>query len=236
MSDVPDGSGQVPRRTTRVGDGGAPVSGALAMILAAIALVAGFFILRSISDGGEQSLDLPGSGSSVDDAPDGGDGDGDGGDATPTTLVAPESTTSTEPPLVVTGASVIVANANGLGGTAGGMSRTLEAAGFQLVDPTDASSAIPVLETTVIYYAPDIAGSQEVANSVNRVMGGNLEVSPLQGTPPTQDGSMGGAGVLVMLGTDNANKTLEEMNPSQPATEVTNPPVAGDTTTTVPPG
>ena len=227
MSDVPDGSGPVPRRTTRVGDGGAPVSGALAMALAAIALVAGFFILRSISDGGEQSLDLPGTGSSVD-AP----ADGDGGtadpDATPTTLVPPETTTTTEPPLVVTGASVIVANANGLGGTAGGMSRTLEAAGFQMVDPTDASSAIPVLDTTVIYFAPDIAGSQAVAESVNRVMGADLQVSSLQGTPPTQDGSMGGAGVLVMLGTDKANQTLDDMNPTEPASEVTNPPVSGE--------
>lgn len=233
MSDVSDGSGPVPRRTTRASDGGAPVSGALAMVLAAIALVAGFFILRSISDGGEQSLDLPGTGSSVDETPGGGDGTDPG--ATPTTLVAPEPTTTTEPSLVVTGASVIVANANGQGGTAGGMSRTLEAAGFQMVDPTDASSAIPTLDTTVIYYAADIAGSQAVADSVNRVMGGDLQVSTLQGTPPTQDGSMGGAGVLVMLGTDKANKTLEEMNPSEPATEVTNPPVAGDTTT-VPPG
>ena len=50
MSDVPDGSGPVPRRTTRVGDGGAPVSGALAMALAAVALIAGFFILRSPSN------------------------------------------------------------------------------------------------------------------------------------------------------------------------------------------
>jgi hypothetical protein len=197
------------------------------MVLAAIALVGGFFILRSISDGGEQSLDLPGTGGSVE-VPTGG-GDGTDPDAATTTL-PPATTTTTEPPLVTTGASVIVANANGLGGTAGGMSRALEAAGFDMVDPTDASSAIPVLDTTVIYYVPEIAGAQAVADSVNRVMGGDLQVSQLQGTPPTQDGSMDGAGVLVMLGTDKANKTLDEMNPPQAATEVTNPPVAGDDT------
>ena len=33
MTDVPDGSGPVPRRSSRVGDGGAPVSGGLAMVL-----------------------------------------------------------------------------------------------------------------------------------------------------------------------------------------------------------
>ncbi|HSJ92186.1 MAG TPA: LytR C-terminal domain-containing protein [Ilumatobacter sp.] len=230
MSDVPDGSGPVPRRT-RVGDGGAPVSGALAMVLAAIALVAGFFILRSISDGGEQSLDVPAPGSTAE--PGGGDGTGDP-DATGSTAAPQETTTTTEPPLVLTGASVMVANANGIGGSAGGMARTLEAAGFTLVDPTDASSTVGTLEASVVYYEPAMAGAQAVAESVNRVLGGDLQVSPLQGTPPTQDGSMDGAGVLLMLGTDKANKTLDELNPTQPATEVTNPPVAGETT--VPPG
>lgn len=225
MSDVSDGSGPIPRRTTRVGDGGAPVSGALAMVLAAVALVAGFFILRSISDGGEQSLDLPGAGSSVD-AP-----DGDGGTTDPdaaTTTLPPATTTTTEPPLVTTGASVIVANANGIGGSAGNMTRTLETgAGFTMVDPTDASSTIPTLDVSVIYYEPDIAGAQAVAESVNRVLGGDLEVSPLQGTPPTVDGSMDGAGVLVMLGLDKANKTLEELNPTGSDPTATDPPASG---------
>lgn len=231
MSDVPDGSGPVPRRTTRVGDGGAPVSGALAMALAAVALVAGFFILRSISDGGEQSLDLPGTGSEVDQT------DGDGGDDpdAATTTVGTATTTTTEPPLVVSGASVRVANANGIGGSAGGMSRTLEAAGFTMVAPTDASSAVSTLDTSVVYFAADVTGAQAVAESVNRVLGNDLQVSPLQGTPPTQDGSLEGAGVLLMLGTDKAEKTLDELNP-ETATEVTNPPVAGDTTTTTTPG
>ena len=232
MSDVPDGSGPVPRRTSRVGDGGAPVSGALAMVLAAIALVAGFFILRSISDGGEQSLDIPGTGSSAEQPGDGSDDP----DATTTTVSDTAATTTTEPPLVTTGASVIVANANGLGGSAGAMTRTLETGGgFTMVDPTDASSTVGALEATVIYFDPNIAGAQAVAESVNRVMGGDLQVSPLQGTPPTQDGSMNGAGVLVMLGTDKANLTIDEMSPGESTTEVTNPPVAGETTTTAAP-
>ena len=54
MSDVADGSGPVPRRTPRSADGGAPVSGALAIVLAVVAVVAGFLILRSISDDGDK--------------------------------------------------------------------------------------------------------------------------------------------------------------------------------------
>ena len=44
MTDVPDGSGQIPRRAPRVSDGSAPVSGALAIVLAVVAVVAGFLI------------------------------------------------------------------------------------------------------------------------------------------------------------------------------------------------
>lgn len=231
MTDAPDGSGPVPRRGARVGDGGGPVSGALAMVLAAVALVAGFLILRSISDGGEQSLDLPGTGSTAD--PDaGGDDPDDDPDASSSTTSPSDTTTTTEPPLVTTGASVIVANANGIGGSAGQMTRTLETgAGFTMVDPTDAASTVGTLETSVIYFDPNITGAEAVAESVNRVLGGDLEVTALQGTPPTDDGSLDGAGVLLMLGTDKANKTLEELNPSS-APGVTNPPVAGETTTT----
>ncbi|MFP5489505.1 MAG: LytR C-terminal domain-containing protein [Acidimicrobiia bacterium] len=211
------------------------MSGALAMVLAAVALVAGFFILRSISDGGEQSLDLPGTGGSGE-APNG-DGDDDAADPdATTTTVASATTTTTEPPLVTTGASVIVANANGLGGSAGNMTRTLETGGgFTMVDPTDASSTVGTLDVSVIYFDPAITGSEAVAESVNRVLGGDLQVSPLPGTPPTQDGSMDGAGVLLMLGLDKANKTLEELNPSSGAPAATNPPVAGETTTTAAP-
>jgi hypothetical protein len=229
MTDVPDGSGQIPRRTTRVSDGGAPVSGALAMVLAAVALVAGFFILRSISDGGDNALDLPGTGSTA-------DGSDASGDVTTTTVGGEvTTTTTTEPPLVTTGASVIVANANSIGGSATAMTRALETvAGFTVVSPTNSSTAVGDIETSVIYFEPTIAGAEAVANSLNTVLGGDLQVSSLTSTPPTRDGSMGGAGVLLMLGNDKANKTLDELAPQQAATEVTNPPVAGETTTTVP--
>lgn len=230
MTDVPDGSGPIPRRTTRVNDGGAPVSGALAMVLAAVALVAGFFILRSISDGGENSLDLPGTGDAVD--AQGGDGADDSATTTTVAGGATTTTTTTEPPLVTTGASVIVANANGIGGSAGSMTRALSTvAGFTVVDPVNASATIGDIDTSVIYFDPAIAGAQAVAESLNVVLGGDLQVSALQGTPPTRDGSLNNAGVLLMLGNDKAGKTLDELNPGQ--TAVTNPPVSGDTTTTV---
>ncbi len=236
MTDVPDGSGQIPRRSPRVSDGGAPVSGALAIVLAVVAVVAGFLILRSLSDNGNESADFPSSESSQ--------SAGDSLDDDPTDSTAPDDsvpalpTTTTTEPLVIDGASVVVANANGTSGSASAMSREIEiGAGFEVVDPTNASSTTPDLEETVIFYDPDTPAAQDVANSLARVLGGVSSVSPLSGTPPTADGSLNGAQVLLMLGIDKANKTLAELAPEVTAgsgdvVTVTNPDPSGTTTTT----
>ena len=126
------------------------------------------------------------------------------------------------------GATVVVANANGQGGSAATMATALEVAGFTMGDAMDASDATGNLETTVIYYDPAQPAAQPVAESVNLVMGGGATVLPLPGgTPPVASGSIDGAGVLLMLGLDKAGKTLEELNPTantQPVV-VTNPPL-----------
>ncbi len=234
MTDVPDGSGQIPRRSSRVGDGGAPVSGALAIVLAVVAVVAGFLILRSISDSGNQSADFPEPGA-------GAVTDGDGDDASTTTLpgdsVPTLPTTTTTSPLVVDGASVVVANANGQSGSASAMSRAIEAgAGFTVVDPTNASSTIDVLEESVIYFDPATPAAEDVANSLGRVLGGVSLVAPLGDPAPTQDGTLNGGQVLLMLGSDKANKTLEELAPgvagSGDVVTVTNADPSATTSTT----
>jgi hypothetical protein len=226
MTDAPDGSGPVPRRAPRTADGGAPVSGALAIVLAVIAVVAGFFILRSISGDDKKQFDLQsaGTGAPAD----------EGNDAATTTAPissAPTTTIPTTTTLVTDGATVIVANANGVGGSAASMSQALEIVGFTMGDPTDASDATSNLEVTVIYYDPAQPAAQPVAESVNTAMGGGATVLPLpSGTPPVQDGDIGGAGVLLMLGLDKANKTLEELNPptNTAPVVVTNPPLTSE--------
>jgi hypothetical protein len=225
MSEGSEGSGPIPRRSPRTSDGGAPVSGALAIVLAVIAVVAGFFILRSISGDDEEQFDLR-------DADDGGgEVAEDTTDATsPTSTVSALPTTTVAAPMTVDGATVVVANANGIGGSAATMSRALEAGpGFTMGEPTDASSATGVLDVTVIYYDTAQPAAQAVADSVNRAMGGGATVLALPGgTPPVESGDLGGAGVLVMLGADKANKTLEELNPTTNTAPVvvTNPPLS----------
>lgn len=237
MTDVPDGSGQIPRRSPRMGDGAAPVSGALAIVLAVVAVVAGFLILRSISDSGNDSADFPepGNGSATDD---GGLEPGESETTLPGESVPTLPTTTTVPPIITDGASVVVANANGQPGSAGAMSRAIETgAGFAVVDPTNASSTIPDLDESVIYFDQGTPGAQAVADSLARVLGGVGSVAPLPETAPTQDGSLNGAQVLLMLGKDKANQTLTELAPdvltgSGDVVTVTNPDPAGTTTTT----
>ncbi len=235
MTDGHDGSGQMPRRTTRVSDGGAPVTGALAIILAVVAVIAGFLILRSISDGGEQSLDFGGAGSEVgvDPADVATDPAGSSG-----STIATLPTVTTPPPLVTLGASVIVANANGVGGSASAMSRALETGGgFVMVDPVNASATINELDVSVIYYTSTNPSAQVVANSLATVLGGVGSVAPMPDAELTRDGVMNGAEVLLMLGNDKAGKTLAELAPATAAAgaTVTNPPIAA-TGTTAPAG
>jgi hypothetical protein len=233
MTDVPDGSGQIPRRAPRASDGGAPVSGALAIVLAVVAVVAGFLILRSISDGGNTQLDVAAGDGNAEPGDD--RDDPDSTDVTDGSAVPTLPTTTTVPPIVTDGASVLVANANGVGGSASSMSRALETgAGFTVVDPVNSSSTIGDIDESVIYFDPTNAAAQAVADSLSRVLGGVGTIAPLEGTPPTADGSLNGAGVLLMLGNDKAGKTLAELAPALASTPVvvTNPPVAGSTTTT----
>jgi hypothetical protein len=172
-----------------------------------IAVVVGFLILRSISSSGDAVLGGPVATTAVEttvavDA-----------SLTSTTVVIETTTTVAGP--VTEGASVIVANANGVSGSAGLLSDQLSAAGYSVGSPTNASSSIGGrLELTVVYYDAGIPAAQAVAESVAASMGGVSSIAPVQTPAPTQTGSLDGAGVLVMLGLDKAGRTLEELAPA----------------------
>jgi len=210
MSDFSDGSGQISRRP-RVSDGPTPVSGVVAIVLAVIAVVAGYLILRSITDGGSDTGALnPGGGVET---PGGVTNTTDPADISSTVpTLAPEPT---EPPgLVIDGATVIVANANGRGGSAGQASLILEnSAGFTVLPtPTKASSSMQAIDASVIYYVDGDAAAQTVANSLNVVMGGGLNVQALPDPAPITDGDMKGATVLLMLGVDFSEMTPGDLD------------------------
>lgn len=224
-SEIPEaGAPASERRPRRGGEGGAPVSGALTIVLAVVAVVAGFLILRAITGGDDGETSLPtGPGAAVTTEP---------VDETPDLTTPPPETApppTTEPPLVVDGATVVVANANGVNGSAGLMTDELAAAGFIMGAPTNATTG--QLDSTVIYYDPTVDAAIDVAESVNRVLGGDSSISQV-GTPaPAGDGELEGE-VLILLGNDKAGSTLADLAPAgggddDGETTVTAPEVTG---------
>jgi LytR cell envelope-related transcriptional attenuator len=220
MTDLPDGSGQVDRgtgrRPSRVGDSGSPVGSTLSIVLAVVAVVAGFLILREVFDddgSGSSGLEPPGS------AAEGTDTTTPGSDASTPTTPAPTTTER-----VVRSATIVVANASGIGGSAGQMTTALEAVGYRLGEATDSTEG--QMDNSVVYFVRGDRDARATADSVAQEMGG-LRVRAMPDDPPIS-GELGNATVLLMLGTDAAGKTLAELNPTQ----VPAPSIAGSATTT----
>jgi flavodoxin len=122
----------------------------------------------------------------------------------PTTTAA--ATTTTEP-IVVEGATVVVANSSIVGGAAGRMSAELTAAGFTTGTPTNGLDRI---EESIVYFTED-AGAEDVADSVAVVLGG-VEVDAMPDPIPTETGTLDDAQVLVLLGNEQADQTLDELS------------------------
>lgn len=202
------------RRSPRQGVGGSPMGSTISIVLAVVAVIVGFLILQNITDDGPSGGD---SSAPVDSVV----------DTTPDSVVETSSTTTTEPPLVTEGATVIVANASGVPGSAGRMTTELATVGFTMGEATNSTQS--GLTASIVQYDPTIAAAQAVAESVARSMGGlTVEVVP---TPaPVDGGSLNGAGVLVLLGTDEADKTIAQL--SAPTAAVTPAPDPSGTTDT----
>jgi LytR cell envelope-related transcriptional attenuator len=126
--------------------------------------------------------------------------------STTSTTLAPTTTTE---PLVLSPGVVKVANASGVDGAAGFLSDEFAALGFQTRQATNSAGIDEDLDTSKIYV---IAGSEPVAQSISRLMGG-IEVLRMP-TPAWINGGTAGledATVLVMLGHDLAGTKLAEM-------------------------
>lgn len=190
-SDDTGGTGPVTGGTPRPTRGGPGIGSTLSIIVAAVAVILGFFILRDIND-------------------DGGTSSGGGEPAATTTTVAESTSTTassvTSSTLVTTGFTVVVANASGVSGSARQMTTYLQSQGFDVDEPTNAASSVGQLDTTQVYY---LSGQEAGAQSVAISMGLDpATVQPMPTSVPTETGSLGDASVLVMLGTDLAGKEI----------------------------
>lgn len=183
-------------RGGRQAAGGVSISTSLSVIVAAIAVLLGFLILRDINRDRTESFD-PGIEVPTDDT------SLDGGEATvPVETLAPNRT----------GFKIIVANSSGLQGAAGQMTTALQGEQFVVSQPVNADPSVGRLSTTVVYYVP---GFESAATMVADVLGG-VQILPVPVPPPIEGGSLGEAVILVMLGTDLAGKLLPGALPDTP--------------------
>lgn len=173
-------------------------------MIAAIAVVAGFLVLRDISAGD--------SGAGVV-AP----------TPTPTTLT-PEDLfpveTTVPATLPLTSFKVQVANASKVAGSAGQLTTELQGRGYIVQPAVNTNAITPQQRATTVYYLP---GSEQAAALVAAEIG-ITNLAPMPTPIPTETGSLGEATVLILLGTDIAGKPLGTPLPiptTVPATETT---------------
>jgi hypothetical protein len=102
--------------------------------------------------------------------------------------------------------TVIVANGNADNGSAGRMTDALSLAGFNTGEPTNSQDKV---DASIVYYSSD-DGAEPVAQEVAVALGG-VDVLSLPDPAPTDSGEVDG-GVLVLLGQNEADKTLEELS------------------------
>ncbi len=178
-----------PRRSTddrRQSGGAANINSTLSIIIAVLAVLLGFFILRDIRN--DQT---------------------DGSVATVTEgTIDPSQTTLAEVPvettLVKTAFKVQVTNASGMSGTAGQLTTELQGRGYIVQQANNKSEITPKQTVTVVYYLlGSEAGAAAIANELVCV-----GIATMPEPITTECGKLGEASVLVLLGTDIAGKPL----------------------------
>jgi hypothetical protein len=200
---------QRPRRQPRAGDSRAPVTTIVVLASAAVAVIAGLLILRSVTDqsvGSDPSADDV-TGTTVAAAP------ASTGPAPTTAAPTTTSTSTTTTTIARTAAKsdavVVVANASGVGGSATAMAAALAAAGYTTAPVANSPGAR--LERSVIYYVAGDAAAQGVAGLLAQQIP-TAQTQPMPAAPPL-DRPLGSATVALLLGLDAAGKPLGPLPP-----------------------
>ena len=166
---------------------GASLNSTMSIVVAAVAVLLGFLILRDIG-GDSGSLSTP-------------------SDEAPTETIATDTApaeTVTPSTLQLTAFKVQVANASRVSGSAGELTTQLQGRGFIVQPAVNSSEITPKQTATVVYF---IAGSEDAAALIATTLGG-VATAAMPDPIPTESGAVGEATVLIMLGTDIAGKPL----------------------------
>ncbi len=163
-----------------------PSTGTLGAVVAVVALVLGFLILRDVKNSGGTTSPVGTQPAAT--TP-------DGATVAPTTTMA----------FSINGFKLQVANASGLAGSAGKMTTDLQGQGYWAQPALNVPPGTAKRAKTAVYY---LAGCEAAAENVKGVLGGNVEVAVMPQPIPVETGTIGEACILILLGTDLANKPL----------------------------
>ena len=169
-----------------------PSTGTLGAAVAVVALVLGFLILRDVrGDGGSSTISPVGTKDPSGTVAPGGSVD----PSAPTTLA----------PFSINGFKIQVANASGLAGSAGDLTTKLQDQGYVVQVAMNVAAGTAKRAKTGVFY---LAGCEAASQNVATVLGGAVEVAAMPQPIPVETGSVGEACILILLGTDLANKPL----------------------------
>lgn len=162
----------------------APNNVTLGAIVAVIAVLLGFFVLRDIDNSAE------------------GGGGGGGGGTTTTSIVAGSTTTIQLP---VSSFVIQVANNSGIAGSAGKLTTQLQLFGYRVQAALNVAPGTVKRARTGVFY---LTGFEAQAQQVAALLGSNPEIGPMPTPVPLETGTLKEANILILLGTDMANKDL----------------------------
>jgi hypothetical protein len=166
----------------------APNNATLGAVVAVVALLLGFLILRDVN--ADSSPSAGGGGNVTDSIPSNDSVD----PATPTTIA-----------FSVSGFKIQIANASGVARSAAKMTTDLQGLGYVVQPPLNTAPGTPRRSTTGVFY---LAGCEAGAENVKQVLGGNVEVGAMPSPVPLETGDLDDACVLILVGTDLAGKPL----------------------------
>jgi cytoskeletal protein RodZ len=182
------------------------VTTVVVLAAAAIAVIAGFLVLRSVTNQAAESDDVVGdAATSTVTAPL--STTGPSTSTTTTTTATTTTTTTIAPSASKSDATVVVANASGVDRSATAMTEELAADGYTTAPVANATG--PRLEQSIIYYLEGDPTSLAVA----RLLADQIPTArtlPMP-EPPPLDRPLNGATVALLLGTDAAGRPLAEL-------------------------
>jgi len=106
----------------------------------------------------------------------------------------------------IKGFKIQVANSSGIAGSAREMTINLQEAGYVVQKELNVVAGTAKRSKSGVFY---LAGCEANAQNVVDALGGNVDLAAMPSPIPTETGSIGEACVLILLGTDLANKPLQ---------------------------